>query len=41
MKIVNAVWDQRNFGIRCAEIELETADRAEVNNSFKRSRKRV
>ena len=30
MKIVNAVWDQRNFGIRCAEIELETADRAEV-----------
>lgn len=26
MKVVNALWDQRNFGIRCAEVELSLDD---------------
>ena len=26
MKVVNALWDKRNFGIECAEVELELND---------------
>lgn len=26
MKVVNAIWDERNFGIKCAEVELEHDD---------------
>lgn len=29
MKVVNATWDERNFGIRCAEVELEMNDNPE------------
>lgn len=34
MKVVNATWDERNFGIKCAEVELEHDD--DKNDDFEK-----
>lgn len=34
MKVVNATWDERNFGIKCAEVELEMND--DPNEDYER-----